>query len=142
VDYTLRDRHREAYTFYRDLIAFRHSQAGSLLKRVTADMCRNVQVVLCNNHNAVGLFWHERPEEFSRAEPGRQLLVLFNPNAQQSVLFQPRLPPGSWFRIVAGGKVVSRNSVFSRTLEVSTGDIGGMPIEVPPLDVQVWIPAE
>ncbi len=140
VDYTLRDRHREAYAFYRDLIAFRHSREGSVLKRISADMCRNVQVVLCNNHNAVGLFWHERPDEYPDAEPGRQILVLFNPNSHQSVLFQPRLPPGRWFRVVAGGKVVSPNSVFSRHLEVCSGDTGGIPVEVSPLDVQVWVP--
>ncbi|MBF0501728.1 MAG: hypothetical protein HQM09_16435 [Candidatus Riflebacteria bacterium] len=137
VDYSLKKRFPNVYAFYRDLIALRKSAACAVLRTADSATCKATESIPTSNPNAVGLHWKPSRKAHHTAKP---MIVLFNADAAGPAVFTPKLTPGVWERRVGEGRVFKAHAPFIRELVITKAGKEDMPIEVPSMSVEVWLP--
>jgi len=132
VDYGLREKNKNVFSFYKGLIALRQSFVGKIIREADAETCRNVVRVDSSNSHGIGLLWKDSKDV------NRQTLILFNGDNVKPAVFQAKLRHGTWVRLVGDSKIFSFDQLFKREMHLTPAEEGMTSMELPPLGVEVW----
>ncbi|NLI75014.1 MAG: hypothetical protein GX442_01070 [Candidatus Riflebacteria bacterium] len=140
VDYGLREKNAAAFRFYADLIAFRRSEAGRILREAGSATCRTAERIDGSKPGAVGLYWKPTGSPEAGGDAPSPLLVLFNAESHAHATFHVKLPPGLWLRAIGDHRRFGPQDFSRREMLVTAADEDGVSFDLPALGVEVWMP--
>ncbi|RCK78359.1 MAG: Glycogen debranching enzyme [Candidatus Ozemobacter sibiricus] len=142
VDYGLREKNAAVFACYRDLIAFRQSEAGRIIREADPATCRAAERLTGSKPGAAGLFW-KPPAVDPLAPPGPSpLLVLFNGESHAHATFKVALPPGLWMRVIGNHRLYRPTDFTRREMLITPSDEEPATFDLPPLGFEVWMPKQ
>ncbi|MBF0545008.1 MAG: hypothetical protein HQM08_11265 [Candidatus Riflebacteria bacterium] len=131
VNYLLKAKYSEVYSFYKSLIAFRSSQDCQILRRLEGSDCKTTKTLFSIDQVGIGTLWEKR--NF------KPILTLFNPDNSKSAEFAVKVFGKKWRRkistLMGQGEKIFREPLFAN-------EKGELVITLPPLCAEAWVSEE
>lgn len=151
VNYNLKDKYKNVYNCYKNLISFRNSDYANIIKNATLKTCKEADVFYGSNSHSLAILWkdtqtHEMNlKSYVEGTLTKEIhqkmydvLVIINADTNHNAKFTIKLPHGKWYKVLDMNNLYCNIDYTCKLLFVSKSD-ESVNLSIKPLSFEVWI---